>query len=144
MKLMVANKSFGAIAGATTATAVTMLVLDLTWLGLVARPFYDSSLGLLKRPTVLWQAAALFYLFYVGVIVTMAVLGAQTPSDAARRGASLGLVAYATYELTNWAVLSGWPALLVPVDIAWGVFVTALAAWVGRLAFERLLGRTAR
>jgi uncharacterized membrane protein len=46
-----------AIAAAATAAAATMLVLDVTWLGVVARGLYDSMLGPLKRIKVFWPAA---------------------------------------------------------------------------------------
>ena len=119
---------------ATAATALTMLLLDMTWLGPIAGGIYDSSLGPLKRPDVFLPAAALFYGLYIAATVGYAVLKADGPAAAARRGAALGLVAYGTYELTNWAVLRDWPALLVPVDIAWGVVLTATAAFVGKVA----------
>ncbi|MEB3222598.1 MAG: DUF2177 family protein, partial [Candidatus Sericytochromatia bacterium] len=76
------------------------------------------------------------YVFYVAAIVAQAVAPATSAGDAAGRGAWLGLVAYGTYELTNWAVIAGWPAALVPVDLGWGVLLTGLAAGVGRLAAE--------
>ena len=63
---------------------------------------------------------------------------------AAKRGAALGLVVYASYDLTNWAVLRGWPAFLVPIDIAWGVVLTATAACAGKLVQGRLLPRVAQ
>lgn len=122
------------MAAATLATAATMLALDLAWLGVVARGLYDAALGPLRRPEVLWPAALLFYAFYVAVTVAWAVLRADGPFASARRGAGLGLVAYATYELTNWAVLRGWPAWIVPVDVTWGVALTAVAALAGKLA----------
>jgi len=53
----------------TAVTAATLLILDLLWLGVVARPLYDSALGGLKRPVILWPAAGLFYLLYIGAIV---------------------------------------------------------------------------
>ena len=137
MPAMNSNKPIRTILATIAATAGTMVCLDLAWLGLVARPFYDSSLGELKRSTVLWPAAALFYVFYVGATVILAVLGAASPGSAAKRGAILGLVAYATYELTNWAVLKGWPARLVPIDIGWGIVLTAAAAWAGKLVQAR-------
>ena len=37
-------------------------------------------------------------------------------------------------QLTNWAVLRGWPGWIVPVDVAWGVVLTASAALAGKLA----------
>ena len=114
------------------ATAGTMMILDLLWLGAIARDFYDAALGPLKRPAVLWPAAALFYVFYVAAIVRLVVVPSRGSREAAKRGAVLGLVCYGTYELTNWAVIAGWPALLVPVDLAWGVFLTSLSGAVGR------------
>jgi uncharacterized membrane protein len=52
--------------------------------------------------------------------------------------AAPGLVAYGTYELTNWAVLRDWPALLVPIDIGRGVALTAMAAFVGKLVYVKV------
>lgn len=128
------------VAAAALATAAAMLVLDLAWLGIVARGLYVSALGPLMRPEAFWPAAALFYAFYVAVIVGWAVLGTQSAQGAARRGAALGFVAYATYDLTNWAVLRDWPAWIVPIDIAWGVVLTAVAALAGKLAQQSVRG----
>jgi uncharacterized membrane protein len=125
------------VAFAATVTATTLLLLDLLWLGVVARSLYDTALGPLKRPAAYWPAAVLFYALYVAAIVIHAELAATGLRDAARRGAGLGLVAYGTYELTNWAVLRGWPAVLVFPDIAWGIALTAVAAVAGRAALGR-------
>ena len=130
-----------AIVVATAAVAVTMLVVDLTWLAVVAQSLYDSMLAPLKSPEVFWPAAALFYAMYIAAIVVYGVLGATSPASAFRRGAGLGLVSYATYELTNWAVLRDWPALLVPIDIGWGVVLTALTSLVGKLVYTSVSGR---
>jgi uncharacterized membrane protein len=119
---------------AALAVAVTMLALDLTWLGLVARSAYDA-LGALKAPQPNLLATALFYTFYLVAIIVYAVLPSPRVGQAARRGAGLGLVSYGTYELTNWAVLTGWPAGLVPIDIGWGVVLTATAAAVGSMVY---------
>ena len=85
-------------------TAVGLLVLDLLWLGTVARPLYNKANGHLLRPEADRLAALLFYLFYVSIVWFWAVRG-QTSSVAAQRGAALGFVSYGVYELTNWAVL---------------------------------------
>lgn len=117
--------------------AITLLVLDLVFLGILAKPLYDEALGPLRRAQVYWPAALVFYAFYVAVIAGFAVLPAASGARAFKRGAGLGFVAYATYELTNWAVLAGWPAVLVPVDIAWGVVLTGTCSWVGYQAAAR-------
>lgn len=115
----------------TLAVAGSMLVLDLTWLGVVAAPLYAKLLGPLMAKPVHAPAAAAFYLMYVAAVVAHAVLPAASTRQAALRGAGLGFVAYATYELTNWAVIANWPALLVPVDLIWGVVLTATVAAAG-------------
>lgn len=115
------------------AVAAVMLVLDLTWLAVVAAALYRSALGPLMAPETNVVAAALFYVMYVGATTVHAAL-ADTVGVAARRGAALGFVAYATYELTNWAVIAGWPAWLVPIDLVWGVVLTGVSAAAGRAA----------
>jgi len=102
-----------------------MLGLDILWLGIVGRPLYERELGALMAREVNLLAAGLFYAFYIGVIVLYAVRPSASWRGAARRGAQLGFVAYTTYELTNWAVIEGWGALIVPIDILWGVALTA-------------------
>jgi uncharacterized membrane protein len=130
------SRSAGQLAVAAAVTALAIVVMDLTFLGVIAKSFYDSALGPLRRPVVVWQAALLFYLLYVVAVVWYAELGAATVGAAALRGAGLGLVAYGTYELTNWAVIQGWPARLVPVDWGWGIVLTACAAAAGRAALR--------
>lgn len=123
---------------AIVATTVCMLSLDLLFLGVLAKNFYDSALGPLKRPDVYWPAALLFYILYVGAIVLFAERDAGTVATAALRGAALGLVSYGTYELTNWAVIRGWPPAMVAVDLTWGILLTTTAATVGFAAMSRV------
>ena len=134
---MTTGRNAARLVSLVLATAITMTVLDLLWLGIVARSFYDASLGALKRDPIYWPGAALFYVFYVSAIAGLASVPATDVKNAAKRGALLGLVSYGTYELTNWAVLAGWPAVLVPVDLVWGVVLTAVAAAAGRWVWQR-------
>lgn len=129
-----------ALVAAFLAAAAVMVALDLTFLGVVAADFYARQLGALKADPVVVPAAATFYVLYLALVTRLAVLPAASASDAARRGAELGLFAYGTYELTNWAVIAGWPAALVPVDLAWGVVLTALVAAAGFAAAHRVSG----
>ncbi len=84
------------------------------------------------------MAAGLFYALYVATTIGHAVLPAEGVRAAAGRGARLGLVVYAAYELTNWAMIRDWPLALVPVDIGWGVALTAIASAGGRWALEHI------
>ncbi|MBJ93921.1 MAG: hypothetical protein CMP23_05525 [Rickettsiales bacterium] len=122
------------IVTATAAVAVTMVLLDLLFLGVLAKGFFDAQLGALRAQETVLVAAALFYLQYVAMIVGFAVLPARTIRVACLRGLGIGWLAYATFEFTSWAVIEGWPAAMVPVDIAWGCVLTTVVAGVGRLA----------
>jgi uncharacterized membrane protein len=121
-------------------SAGIMLALDLAWLGLVAPPFYRSTIGPLMRPSPDLAAAALFYAIYV-VGVNEFVLGALPPGTplarVAARGALFGLVAYATFDLTAQAVLAGWSPLVTAVDMVWGTLLTATVATATRAVTGR-------
>ena len=114
------------------AVCITMTVVDLLWLGLVANDLYNDMLGPLRAKETVVLAAVLFYIQYVLVLVFWAVLPSRDVRSAAWRGLGVGWIAYATYELTNWAVIEGWPAALVPIDIVWGLILTTIVAATGR------------
>ncbi len=52
-------------------------------------------------------------------------------------GAVLGLAAYGTYDITNLAVLKGWPVIVTVVDMVWGTLVTAACAAAGYAAVKQ-------
>ena len=120
----------------------TFLVIDLVWLGVVARSFYQAQLGHLMRPNVNWAAAVVFYLIFVVGIVILAVWPAidrRSLTHAVLLGALLGLVSYAAYDLTNFATLDGFPLKVVVVDIVWGTVLCGTISAVTYLASTRLL-----
>ncbi len=105
-------------------------LLDMVWLGLVAKNFYQAKLGHLLGP-VQWSVAILFYLlFLLGVTFFATYVGVQAGSFkmAAMYGALFGFFTYLTYDLTNLATLKDWPVSVVYVDILWGTVLGALVA----------------
>ena len=101
--------------------------IDLTWLGLIARSFYKDKLGYLMADKPNWIAAVIFYLLYIGGILFFSVLPAlreHSWQTAVINGAILGLLCYATYDLTNMATIKNWPLIVVIVDIIWGIVLT--------------------
>jgi uncharacterized membrane protein len=111
-------------------TAAVFLALDAIWLALVG-PAYRQALGPLMRDQPLWSVAIAFYLCFVVGLLVFAVYPASAPRYAALRAALFGALTYATLELTNLALITGWPAWLAAADIAWGSFVSAAAAASG-------------
>ena len=50
------------------------------------------------------------------------------------RGALFGLLAYATYDLTNLATIQGWPWQVSVFDMIWGTAVNTVVAAAGYFA----------
>lgn len=114
------------------------LVLDLTWIGVVMKTFYDREIGDLARRVngglaPRWEAAVLVYLLIpAGIVLFVKPLlqPGSTPIDAFRWGATFGLVLYGVYDLTNRAVLQNWSLAMTVADIAWGCVLCGLVSIV--------------
>ena len=112
-------------------TVPVFFIIDLTWLGVVARGFYQKNLKFILSPNVNWTAAIIFYLMYIaGILIFAVVPGVAKDSwrHAALWGALFGFFTYATYDLTNLALLKDWPLNIVIVDILWGVVLCTIVA----------------
>lgn len=122
-------------------TLVFFFAIDLTWLGLVAKNLYKEKLGFILSPDVNWPAAITFYLIYILGILYFAALpaiDAQSLSTAIIRGAFLGFLCYATYDLTNMATIAKWPLSIVVIDMVWGAVLTG-ACSVGTFYIAKLI-----
>ena len=112
-------------------TAPIFFVIDILWLGGVAKGFYRRKLAFILSSQVNWPAAIIFYLIYIAGILFFAVRPAMKSdswSQAAFLGALFGFFTYATYDLTNLATIKNWPMAIVLVDILWGVCLCTLVA----------------
>ncbi len=104
------------------------LVIDVTWLGLIAKNFYRKHMGFLMKSEVDWIPALLLYMLFVAALVLFVINPAiekESWMHALLFGAFFGLVAYASYDLTNLATIKNWPMVVTLVDIAWGATVSA-------------------
>lgn len=104
------------------------MVIDMIWLGLVAKNLYRAQIGFLMRDDINWAAAIIFYLLFVVGLVVFVIAPAIEKNSWAHAllfGALFGVITYATYDLTNLATLKDWPLLVTMVDLAWGAVITA-------------------
>jgi len=124
--------------GGLLATAISLTLLDILWIAVLARDLYQRHLGSLLKPEPYLTAAAAFYVMYLGFVWAVAVLPSRSPVQAFGRGAAMGFFGYGVYELTNWAMLKGWPAQLVPIDWTWGTLLTGSCAAVGAWVQKKL------
>jgi len=121
------------------ATALVLLMLDVLWIGGLAKSMYQEGIGHLMAEQPRLGVAALFYALYpVGLLVFVVAPRGVTDgwSVTLVHAALFGLVAYATYDLTNLATLKGWPVGLAILDMAWGCVASCAATAAGKLAFQ--------
>ncbi len=115
-------------------TTLVFFAVDMIWLGLIAKNIYKKYLGALMSDTVNWVAALIFYLlFIIGIFIFVIYpsIEKQSPGRALVLGAIFGLITYATYDLTNYATLKGFPLNVVVVDLIWGTFITTVVSISG-------------
>ena len=116
-------------------------IVDMIWLGVIAKGFYRKALESLITPNINWIAAIIFYLlFLVGVLIFALLPGMEKRSlvYTIAMAALFGFIAYATYDLTNLATLRDWPLMLSIVDMIWGSFLSASTATITYLIMSRI------
>lgn len=121
--------------------AVVFCVLDLIWLGTVAEDTYARHLGDLLAPSPNVGAAFVFYAIFVAGLLHFVIHPAVAAGSWRRAGGAggfFGFVTYATWDLTNLAVLRDFPAALVPIDLAWGTFLAATVSVTTYAVAQRL------
>lgn len=120
------------------------VLIDLLWIGVIARGLYQSELGGLLG-SINWTAAAFLYLILLAGLTYFAIAPGFFENSVMRAvilGAFFGFVVYATYDLTNFATLKSWPLKIVLIDMLWGAVlggaVSGVAVFLYRLFFGAL------
>lgn len=106
-------------------------IIDMFWLGLVAKNFYRAQIGALMKADVNWIAAIIFYIIFVSGLIVFVIspaLEKNSWTHALVFGSFFGLICYATYDLTNLAVAKDWPLVVTIVDLLWGAMLAALVS----------------
>jgi len=125
-------------------TVPVFFLVDMLWLGIVARGFYRHQLDDILGDHINWTAAVVFYLIYIVGILLFAVrpaINSNAWTQALILGAMFGFFTYATYDLTNLATIKDWPLTIVFVDIIWGTFLCGFVS-LSSYAISRWLNIT--
>lgn len=116
--------------------ALSFLALDAVWLRWASVNLYKPVIGELMAKDFNLPAAVAFYLIYIAGITWFAIrpgLEGGGVQAAMLNGILLGALCYATFDLTNQAVMKVWATHISVLDILWGAFVTgaasAIACW---------------
>lgn len=119
--------------------ALIFVVIDSIWIAVVANKFYKKEMGslLLKKPKLGY--GALFYGLYIWGVIYFVLDPGLKIGDVGfviRHAALLGLVMYATYDLTNLSTLKNWSRKLTMVDMVWGTLLTTAVSAIGFAIFH--------
>lgn len=110
---------------------VAFFLVDILWLGFVAKNLYAKYIGHLMAKKTNWPGAIIFYLLYVVALLFLVVYPALEKGDlrfALMGGGIFGLLTYGTYNLTNLATLKDWPAIISMIDMIWGTLLNVMTA----------------
>jgi uncharacterized membrane protein len=118
---------------------VCFLLMDAIWLGYLAKQIYLTAMeGRLRETYPMWPWVS-FYLAYNVAIMYLVVWPQRRglPYQAVLGGAVLGAASYGAYNMTNYAILAGWPLHISLIDLSWGIVVTACSALCGFLVVRK-------
>ncbi len=91
------------------------------------------------QPNLLF--AALFYMVFVLGIMWFAVVPNHTANGVKSTfitAAIFGFFVYASYDLTNLALLEDWPLGMSVMDMTWGTLLSGVSASAGKLVLDRM------
>lgn len=115
--------------------------VDMVWLSVMGPALYRPVLGdMLLQNLRVAPAIAFYALFPVGIVAfcVMPAVKMESVVTALLYGLLFGAIAYATYDLTNYATLRNWNLQITVIDIAYGAFATGVAAAGATLALRYL------
>ncbi len=127
MNLKIALISYGL-------TLIVFLIVDLVWLGIIAKNLYSKYLGEFMTDSINWTAAIIFYLIFVAGLLIFVIYPSVEKNSVTQvlvLGALFGIITYSTYDLTNLATLKGWPIQIVIIDIIWGSVLSTIVSLSG-------------
>lgn len=107
--------------------ALVIILLDSVYLNLTKEYFSKQIMRIQSKPIELNIAGLLLcYTFLIFGFNYFIVQKQQSVLDAF----FLGLVIYAVYEFTNYALLANWSILTVAMDTLWGGVLFATTAFI--------------
>ena len=109
-----------------------MVILDAIWLSMTIKNFYSIRLAHLTAETPSYAPAIILYVLYALGLSILIILPTVSNNYSFIKifflGALFGLVAYASYDLTNQATLKNWPVAVTFIDMAWGAILSGVVS----------------
>lgn len=111
-----------------------IFVMDMLWLGIIAKSLYAASLDPLLRKSAdgldpNWYAAILVYIAIAAGIVLFVIPKANNEIYYALYwGIAFGAITYGVYDFTNFSILREWPLSITLIDFGWGMTLCGLGS----------------
>ena len=111
---------------------IAFLAIDSLWITQVASPWMKKAVPHLMADNPNFLAAGAFYIIYLSTLLYLIVIpGLSQPlASLAWKSFLFGFAAYATYDLTNLAVMKNFPWTMALADMLWGGILTMLTALI--------------
>ena len=110
-------------------------VIDILWITRVVKPLYMHYIPSIIRSVPYMPAAGLFYALFLIGLCYFAIWPNYSMAKTIGQGSAYGLFTYATYTLTNHAVLREWHWSLSVSDCAWGLLLGGFVAGMTRFIY---------
>ena len=116
------------------ATMTSLFVMDMIWLGLIAKSIYAENIGMLLRKSgnemapIWWSVVIVYACIALGILYFVLPKAQGDYLQAFTGGVLLGLVTYGIYEFTNYSILAHWPLKITFIDCIWGMVLCGLSS----------------
>lgn len=126
------------------ATLAILVIMDLTWLTIIAHQLYIDQIGFLLNPNPDITVVSLTYLvFTVGLLLFVVMPSLRNHERKATHvfllGGLFGFFVYAAYDLTNYSTVNHWPLLITIIDMLWGFVLSGVTSSLSFLIGKRLM-----
>ncbi len=125
-----------------TISFLIFFLIDMAWLGLIAKNIYQKYIGHLMKANPNWIAAIFFYLFFIFGMIIFVIYPAIKNNSwayAFMYGAMFGFFTYMTFNLTNLSVLQGWKWQVAIIDISWGIVISSSVSLISYFIYKNFL-----
>lgn len=115
---------------------LVFFIIDMTWLGLVAKTIYFKAYGNWLRmedgglSPVWWAVLIVYVLFAFATLTFILPLSKGLLLHGFMYGAALGLIIYGVYDFTCVALFKDWPVMMAFIDWLWGTTLCAVSATI--------------
>jgi uncharacterized membrane protein len=108
---------------------VILVIIDALW---ISRPIHKVQIEKIQKSPVQLDmiAGGLFYILAAFAYHRFVQPFAITKKDAFKIGATIGLIMYGTFDLTNKAIFKDYEWSYAIADTLWGGFAMGLASYI--------------